>query len=166
MNEPIKREDFGFKPEGENFKVIPVACIGGRREWRRLPKGVRRQVQEVGIARLRLIWGQVSKESRVERAPIIRVRPICWVPPDFSAAVLGRCTPLSLRVGNSLSMWGVELPAAIVLAVEDDSLLRRLVVHEMAHCFHYYQGGLNASSRGASKIERRALLRSRRRMVR
>lgn len=123
--------------------------MGSFSEWDHLPVKIRQGVRGKGIARLTQIREAISVDADLLMPPI-RIAPYCWNSPHTGHIVYGCAHPVS--VGQGYFMYGALFPAATLICVEDDSLLRRILCHEYCHCFYRYIVLFEAIQNGKESI--------------
>ncbi len=128
-----------------------VQLVGTTDELTSLPPAVRCKIDDEGLKRLRGIRDNISRDARF-RMPPIRAAPWGLVTPNRRDAVWGH---VSFANCGPVQKGGASLPTSALFAIEDDDLLRGLVVHEFAHSFWCEVQFLRSMFDGAEKISRR-----------
>ncbi|MFC1573055.1 hypothetical protein ACFL6M_05595 [Candidatus Eisenbacteria bacterium] len=97
-------------------------------DWGAVPRPIGKALVESTerIARLRI---KITRAAKIRSMPPVHIVPQVWVTQDDS--INGCATPLFVR--NEIHM-GVVIPAQTALC-RDFRLVRRILVHEFAHCF-------------------------------
>lgn len=117
----------------------------GALTWCMLPKTLKTKL-ELGTKKVSEIREAISNSAKVRSMPPVEVVGELWVVKDGPAH--GRAVPL--RIEN-LNVFGIQLPASSV-TIEDESLIREIIVHEFAHVFYFLTKLLKA------RDERRSIL--------
>ena len=103
-----------------------------RSRWRQLPASIRTALLR-GVSEVDQVRTEIARSAQVSSMPLVRIIDAIWSNPARNASVDGRST--FIRVGGR-DFAGVELPAQVVVC-GDDGVIRTILVHEFAHCFHY-----------------------------
>jgi len=126
--------------------VVPIRLDGvwlriDAKTWTALPPNVKERLR-AGTARTARIRELIARAARVSVMPPVEVVGETWL---LDQGIVEGCA-LPLRVKDSFE-WGVQLPAHVAIQ-EDDSVLRAVLVHEFAHCFHYIADIVHRIDRG------------------
>jgi hypothetical protein len=120
----MKRWVFPVQADGVSLKVGPLTWSRLPREWKdKFIKGTHR------VADLR---SKIAAEAKIKSMPPVQVICELWIAEDRITPISGQATILR---DHSSNMFGVELPAPTII-IEDEILLRGILVHEFAHCFY------------------------------
>ena len=109
-----------------------VSLMGNKLEWNRLGKSINDMVHREGIARLVRIRDAISKDANLPMPPI-RIEPYGWESPGRDGPIYGACSPIADKINIR---WGVKIPVSNLVVINNDSILRRVLCHEFAHCFY------------------------------
>lgn len=114
--------------------VLPSARVIVTRtnRWLQLPKDIRSLIVQ-GQKRIERLLQDISRTAKVKFIPPVRIVDCAWVSEDN--AVFGKAT--SMKIGDT-TFVGVELPATTAAYVDDEKVLRGLLLHEIAHCYYFY----------------------------
>jgi hypothetical protein len=124
-----------------------VALIGTRAEWRRLPANIRLKVQKDAVRLVTELRNSIAEEAGLTM-PIVRIEPFGWIE-ESAAVIYGKAAPIMHSGG---SHFGVILPESDFIVIEDQRLLRQLLVHEFDHCFYFMAVMYYADQQGITKI--------------
>ena len=125
-----------------------VRLVGTSSELNALPFKLRRAIEDDGLKRLQSIRFKISDEAAFPMPPITVV-PWGLVAPRNRGVVWGY---VSFADCGSVQKVGAFLPAATLLFVRNDELLRRIIVHEFAHSFWAEVQFLRSAFDGAEEI--------------
>lgn len=155
----LKDENF-LRGKDMSRNVLDVQCIGKRKAWHRLGKRRRNIIIDIGMPRLRKIRNVISEEAGLPMPPIC-IEPFGYISGGKYRSMAAYTAPIP--VGNS-NEFVVFMPAATLIAIDDDVLLRQLLCHEFAHCFWWIcqalqaedsgKTGLNLLPKAVSEVER------------
>ena len=115
--------------------------------WGRLPADIRAELTD-GIARVGRIRANIAQSAKVSSLPPVHGLAELWVVGESTGFANGRST--SLRVGKRV-FFGAELPAHTLLCT-DERTVRRVLVHEFAHCFEFYVRFVDAVGKGMTEL--------------
>ncbi len=113
-----------------------------------LPTWARRGIIQ-GRERVERIRSEIAFCAKISTMPPVRIVDVGWVTPSAGGMICARSGPI--RIGGTY-WFGVELPAPTVIFPDDDTL-RRILVHEFAHCFFYLRRAIESTG-GEIRFER------------
>jgi len=109
-----------------------IRLVGDPEEWAKIPGNIVQRVETAGLTRLRQAHQNISMAANLLMPPI-HVVPYGWLTPNWQGIIYAHSGPLLVDDGHEI---GVLMPVTTPVFVEDDILLRRILVHEFSHCFY------------------------------
>lgn len=114
--------------------------------WSRLPLSLKSRFLN-GLERIADLRDNIGAAAAVSSMPPIQTVPVLWYDDD-------RCYdawagPL---IVNGKTVFGCTLPAQTA-TLEDEGILRRVLVHEFCHCFWWLADEVNARDAGKATID-------------
>jgi len=123
---PNKRRKSARVEEGGQ---VGIGLVRGA-NWEAIPPEARSHI-EAGVERVRSVRDAISADAKVKRMPPITIYPSVWTPNGIGVvhALSG-----AWFSGQDDRVIGVLMGIGPTLCT-DDSMVRKLLVHEFAHCF-------------------------------
>ena len=118
----------------------------GKLAWSQIPLALRSRLLE-GLERTASVRDQIGAAAAVSSMPPVQVVPELWY--DDERCCDGCAGPL---IVNGNRVFGCTLPAQTA-TLEDEELLRRVMVHEFCHCFWWSADEVNAKDAGVTTID-------------
>jgi hypothetical protein len=112
---------------------IEAVFVQKTARWLRFPPDIRKAFNK-GVERTKKMYLAIQSEAKAPNLPSVRILDVCWMSREMDGPILG-CGPVLYKEGTEQTL-GVELPATTVIFVDDETTLRRILVHEMAHFFY------------------------------
>jgi hypothetical protein len=116
--------------------------------WRKFPISIRQKIV-VGVDRVVAVRAEIETAAKTVMMPPITVVDVGWLDSSACALVFGAAT--MTRIGKRL-VPGVVLPASTVVCVEDDAMLRTVLVHEFSHAFFIAVETIRAHDGGVANL--------------
>jgi hypothetical protein len=116
-----------------NAASASVQLTGNNKDWFKIPPRIRTVIKNNGLKRLIQLHNSIANDAQLPM-PTIHVIPIGWCFPENGGVVYGMAIPIPVM---DLYQWGTVVPASTLVIVDDDTVLRRILCHEFAHCFWY-----------------------------
>jgi len=118
----------------------------GKLAWSRLPLPMQSRFLE-GLERIATLRDKIGAAAAVSSMPPIQVIPELWY--DHERCFDACAGPL---VVDGTTMFGCIFPAQTA-TLEDEAVLRRVMVHEFCHCFWWLTDEVNALDSGGTTID-------------
>jgi len=118
----------------------------GKLAWSQVPLSLKSRFLE-GLERIAALRDQIGAAAAVSSMPPIEVIPELWY--DDHRCFDGCARPL---IANGTRVFGCTLPAQTA-TLEDEGLLRRIMVHEFCHCFWWLADEVNAMDTGGTPTD-------------
>ena len=114
--------------------------------WSQLPLSLKSRFLD-GLERIATLRDQIGAAAAVSSMPPVQVVPELWY--DDDRCFDGCAGPLTV---NGNTVFGCTLPAQTAM-LEDEGVLRRVMVHEFCHCFWWLTDEVNAMDSGGTTID-------------
>lgn len=114
-----------------------------KKRWRRLPASIRDEVS-LGVKKVGRIRAQIGANAAVKVMPPVEIFDEIWVMPNCEWIIDGRASLVTI---DGRTLFGAQLPATTIL-LPSDTLIRAILVHEFAHCFHFTTQAIDALDSG------------------
>jgi hypothetical protein len=101
----------------------PVEFVGTAAEWARLPLDLSQFIKQSGMPRLVWLRTAIGADAGLPMPPV-QVAPYGWADPESDFVFFGLA-----------SLWKVAVPASTLLVIDEDEVLREILVREFDHCF-------------------------------
>lgn len=124
-------------------RVQEVLLERDMRRWRTLPSNIR-DALEAGTSSIARLRDSIAADARVREMPLVRVHDVIVMNPERTATAEGSAGFIREGGGD----WPVVHIYASAAACSNDRVLRGVLVHEFAHCFHYLAEIVLRSDRG------------------
>ena len=118
----------------------------GKVAWSQIPLTLQSRLRE-GLERIASLRDQIGAAAAVTSMPPVQVVPELWY--DDERCCDGCAGPLIVH-GNRV--FGCTLPAQTA-TLEDEDILRRVMVHEFCHCFWWSADEVNARDAGVTTTD-------------
>jgi hypothetical protein len=114
--------------------------------WSKLPLSLKARFL-AGLERIATLRDQIGAAAAVSSMPPVQVVPELWY--DDDRCFDGCAGPLTV---NGNTVFGCTLPAQTAM-LEDEGVLRRVIVHEFCHCFWWLTDEVNAMDSSGTTID-------------
>lgn len=113
----------------------PIVMVTRTVQWLRLPKDIRALII-IGQKRIERILREIRHNAKIDYLPPVRV--LDYALRNGDNCVFGKAV-VPIKIHDKV-LIGIELAAPTAAFVDDEDVLRGILVHEIAHCFYsYYQ---------------------------